>query len=106
MKGKLAEMLQEAWEDGREAAVEKLAGHGRPGNSAAENRLRRSWRLRLPQECPYSLEGAAGYDPYDKKARPRDEVWPAAVARVLNQEQGTDYPVRFDSPERGPGRSR
>ena len=105
MKGKLPELLQEAWGDGREEAVGKMAEYDADG-PAEENRLRRGWDLRVPPECPYSLIDIAGCDPYDKKARPRDDVWPAPVARALNEGLGTDYPVRFLAPDRGGGRSR
>ena len=106
MKGRLEAMLEEAWEDGREAAVGKLAEYGSPGDVAGEDRLRRSWRVQLPKDCPYGLEDIAGYDPYDKKAVPQDDVWPASVARKLNEVLGVDYPVRNLPPERGSGRSR
>ena len=106
MKAKLEELFQDAWEDGREAAVGKLAEYGSPDDGAGEDRLRRSWRLQLPQECPYGLEGIAGYDPFDKKAMPQDDVWPAPVALKLNEVLGTDYPVRYRGAERGSGRTR
>ena len=106
LKGKLDELLQDAWQDGRADAVEKLAEHGRPARGAAEDRLRRNWRLQLPRECPYALEDIAGYDPYDKKAAPQDDVWPAGAAGVLNKELGTNYPVRFRGAERESGRAR
>ena len=102
MKGKLSELLQVAWKDGRKDGVEKLAEHGAPDDAAAEKRLRDSWRRQLPVDCPYHLEDIAGYDPHDKNAEPRDEVWPAPVARRLNEDLGTDYPVRFRGAERSP----
>lgn len=106
MKGKLEALLAKAWRRGRRDAVKELVRHGDPGNWAAEKALRRSWRVRLPADCPYALEDIAGYDPRDKDAEPRGDVWPAAVARRLNEELGTDYPVRFRGAERESGRSR
>lgn len=93
MKGKLSELLDGAWRRGREIAVRKLAEHGSPENPAHERRLRRAWGSRLPAECPYALEDITGYDPFDKDAAPDPDVWPAPVARVLNDALGTDYPV-------------
>lgn len=106
MKGKLSEMLAEAWEDGRKEAVEKLAEHGSSDNAAAEDRLYRSWQQRLPVKCPYALEDIVGYNPFVKEAAPLRDVWPAPVARVLNEELGLDYPVRRRARERESARSR
>ena len=113
MKGKLDVMLDEAWEDGRGDAVDRLVDHAHPPNRAAEKALRRSWEERLPEECPYALEDIAGYDPEagrysrrDKEAQPDGDVWPASVARRMNEELGEDYPVRHRAPSRGAGRSR
>ncbi len=105
MTGKLAELLQEAWEDGRADAVTALPRRGGE-DYAAESRLRRSWEMRLPPDCPYALVDIAGYDPRDKDAEPSRDVWPAQVARVLNEGLGTDYPARIRVPERGGGRTR
>lgn len=62
--------------------------------------------LRLPLEHPYSLVEITGYDPHDKRAAPDPDVWPAAVARKLNENLGTDYSARFGSPEPEHGRTR
>ncbi len=86
LKGKLDEMLQDAWEDGREDAVEMLTEHDAPGGGADERRLRKAWRLRLPEECPYELEDIAGCDPHDRGAAPKDDVWPPTVARRLDRD--------------------
>lgn len=113
LKGKLKEMLADAWEDGREEGIEKLVEHANPPSWAAEKALRRSWEERLPEECPYALEDIAGYDPEarrysrrDRKAQPDGGVWPAPVALRMNEELGEDYPVRYRAPSRGAGRSR
>lgn len=106
MKGKLGEMLAEAWEGGRKDGVKKLTEQARPESWAAEKRLLRRWQQGLPQECPYSLAEIAGYDPAVKDAEPDPDVWPPAVARVLNEALGADYPVRHRVPERGAGFSR
>ena len=106
MKDKLPALLAKAWRRGRTHAVTALVDHGNPGDWAAEKRTRRHWRRRLPEERPYVLEDIAGYNPHDKDAEPRDDVWPAAVAQRLNEELGTDYPVRWRAAERGGGRSR
>ena len=108
MKGKLDEMLDDAWEEGRADAVDKLVDHARPPSWAARKALRRSWEARLPEERPYALEDIAGYDARgrDRKARPSDGVWPAAVARRMNEELGEDYPVHYRAPSRAGGRYR
>ena len=90
MKGKLSEMLAKAWRDGRKDAVAALVGHGDPDNWTAEGALLRSWRARLPADCPYILEDIAGCDPHDRDAEPRDDVWPTPVARRLNAELAAD----------------
>ena len=106
MKHRIPDLLAKAWMLGRKDAVRELTRHDAPRDAAAEKSLRRNWRLRLPVECPYALEAIAGYDPYDKDAEPRDDVWPAPVARTLNEELGTDYHVRFREVEREPGQLR
>ena len=106
LKGELAEMLDVAWGRGRRGAVRKLAERAKPAGWAAGKRILRDLQRRLPQDCPYALEDIAGYDPFDKDAEPDAGVWPAAVARRLNEELGFDYPVRFRGPEHGVGRSR
>ena len=95
MKGELAEMLDGAWRRGREIAVRKLAEHRSPENAAHERQLRRGYGSQLPAECPYALEDIAGYDPFDKDAKPGPDAWPAPVAQILNDALGTDYPVRY-----------
>ena len=106
MKGKLSEMLAKAWRDGRKDAVGELVKHGDPVDWASEKAPRRSWRVRLPVDCPYVVEEIAGDDPHERDAEPRDDVWPAPVARRLNEGLGADYLVRFRAPERQSGRSR
>ena len=106
LKGELSEMLDVAWRRGRAVAVRKLGEHADPANWAAHKRVVHDLRRRLPQDCPYALEDIAGYDPFDKDAEPDAGVWPAAVARRLNEELGFDYPVRLRGSEREGGRSR
>ena len=106
LAGELAEMLDVAWGRGRRVAGRKLAEHAKPADWAAEKRILRDLQRRLPQDCPYALVDIAGYDPFDKAAEPDEGVWPAAVARRLNEALGADYPVRFRGPEREGGRSR
>ena len=94
MKHELSGLLAKAWKRGRRDAVRELVKHGGAVEAAVEKRLRRSWELQLPQECPYALVEIAGYEPRDKQAVPQLDVWPVAVARVLNERLGTNYPVR------------
>ncbi len=108
LRGKLDEMLDDAWEDGRADAIDKLVDHAHPTSWAAEKALRRSWEQELPEERPYALEDIAGYNPRDrdKKAQPDNGVWPAAVAHRMNEELGWDYPVRYRARSPGAGRWR
>ncbi len=106
LKGELGELLGKAWRYGRAEGVEKLAEHARPASWAAEKRILRDLQRGLPQDCPYALVDIAGYDPSDMDAEPDADVWPATVARRLNEALGADYPVRFRGPEREGGRSR
>lgn len=106
MKGSLSELLDRAWRLGREDALQALAEQASPEDWVAEKRILRSWRRRLPQECPYSLQDIAGYDPFDKRAVPEPDVWPTPVARRLNEKLGRGYPVPHREPEREGGRSR
>ena len=102
MKARLSELLGQAWMGARVRAVQDLAEHASPKDWTAEKALRRTWRRRLPEECPYILLDVSGYDPFDKNDEPQPEVWPPSVARALNEALGTDYPVRYR--ERGGGR--
>ena len=106
MNGSLSELLDRAWRLGRGDAVQALAEQAGPEDWMAEKRGLRSWQRRLPLECPYSLEEIVGYDPVDKRAEPEPDVWPASVARRLNEELGRGYPVPHGAAEREGGRSR
>ena len=105
MKGDLYELLDRAWRRGREVAVQKLAEQA-SGDGAPTRSELRGWQLRLPAECPYCLEDIAGYDPFDKKAKPEGDVWPAPAAHALNEELGADYPVQHRAPGHSGGHSR
>ena len=83
-----------------------MAVYDAPDDAAAQGQRGRAWGQSLPQECPYALEDIAGYDPFDKNAEPRGDVWPAPVALVLNEVLGTSYPVLSPASERGQGLSR
>ena len=103
MKHELSGLLAKAWKRGRRKAVRELVKHGGAVEAAVEKRLRRDWELRLPQECPYTIVEIAGYESREEQAVPEPDVWPAAVALVLNEQLGTNYPVRPRSPERRSG---
>ena len=106
IKHELSGLLVKAWKRGRRNAVRELVKHGGAVEVAVEKRLRRSWELVLPQECPYTLAEIAGYEPRERKAVPQPGVWPAPVARVLDERMGTNYPARSRPPERSGGRGR
>ena len=94
MKPELSGLLAKAWKRGRRDAVRELVKHGGAVEASVEKRLRRSWNLQLPQECPYTLAEIAGYEPREKHSVPLPDVWPAPVARVLNDWLNTSYTVR------------
>ena len=101
-------MFAAAWRTGRREAARKLASYEERGGAKgrlSQARVRR-WLRMLPTESPYSLEDVAGCDPLDKEAEPGHDIWPAPVARKLNEGLGTDYPVRFRAADGESGRSR
>ena len=103
MKHELSGLLAKAWKRGRRNAVRELVKYGGAVEAAVEKRLRRNWELRLPQECPYTIVEIAGYESREEQAVPEPDVWPAAVALVLNEQLGTNHPVRLRSAERRSG---
>ena len=106
MKHELPGLLAKAWMRGRRNAVRELVKHGRAVEVAAEKRLRRSWESLLPRECTYALVEIAGYEPRERQAVPQPNVWPAPVARVLDERMGTNYSVRPRPTERWGRRGR
>lgn len=101
LQGEYAEMLSEAWADGRARAVERLAEYEADEAGAEDERTyERAADARLPDECPYLAEHVAAYDPKRDK-QPRSDVWPSGAAVVFNSALRTDYEIL-----RGPQRSR
>ena len=94
LRWKYDEMLENAWRDGRRDAIRDLVeyGVGEDPLPQQEKECRREWRSRLPERCPYQLEHVTANDPI-KNTEPDEDVWPPAVARRLNEELGTDYPI-------------
>ena len=88
-----AEMLVDAWADGRAYAVDRLAEYSTEAAGADDDwRFRRVIREKLPADCPYLVEHVAAYDPKRDKD-PKDEVLPPGVAIVLNRALGRDYAI-------------
>ncbi len=101
LQGEYAEMLSEAWADGRAHAVERLAEYAAVEAGAVNDHpYERAADAQLPEDCPYSAEHVAAYDPKRDK-QPRSDVWPPGVAVVFNGVLRTDYEIL-----RGPQRSR
>ena len=101
LQGEYAEMLALAWRAGRANAVERLAEYSAAEAGALDDRPHlRAADARLPDDCPYSAEHVAAYDPKRDK-QPRSDVWPPGVAVAFNSVLRTDYEIR-----RGPQRSR
>lgn len=104
LQGQRLEMFATAWEDGRSDAVSRLTDYEDP-SLKQRKAIERKWdRLRLPKECPYPVEHVAAYDPKRDRA-PDSEIWPAAVAVVLNQRLGANYPI-LSEPGSDPGAGR
>ncbi len=93
LQGEYDEILAMAWKIGRREAVERLAGYAA---QAAEGRspkpFLRAADAQLPEECPYLVEHVCPYDPKRDKA-PRNDIWPAGVAAVLNAVLDRDYEI-------------
>ena len=83
LKGKLARLLAEAWEDGRSDAVRRLARYDADAGRGRMKDLYRKWRGLLPGENPWSLREAVGYDPRTERA-PDPDAWPPGVAARLD----------------------
>ena len=113
LKGVYDEMFAEAWEDGRDEAVKKLAANDsqrlrRRTQTASDDteqaaqpqdrsrylqkEMRRKWERALPRNCPYSFEQVTAFDA-QSDSRPSEDIWPPAVARILNARLGTNYPL-------------
>ena len=102
LKGQYAEMFAEAWKYGREDAVDRLVEYDEDmKRSISEKQAGRKWDGVLPRECPYRFEHVTAYDPEADRA-PRKDIWPPAVAGILNDRLGRDYPILSDyAPPRG-----
>ena len=99
LQGEYAEMLADAWADGRAYAVDRLAEYSTEAAGVEDDwPFRRVIREKLPADCPYLVEHVAAYDPKRDK-EPQDEVLPPGVAIVLNRALGRDYAIH-----RGPSR--
>lgn len=94
LQGEYAEMLADAWTDGRAYAVDRLAEYSAEAAEAEDDwPFRRVIREKLPADCPYLVEHVAAYDPKRDK-EPQDEVLPPGVAIMLNRVLGRDYAIR------------
>ena len=95
LQGYYAEMFEDAWEQGRQYAVNRLARYTEPreGSGLARKALRGDWDATIPDECPYRLEDVTAFDLRADK-RPARGVWPPGVARVLNERLGESCPAR------------
>ena len=102
LKGQYAEMFANAWRYGREDAVDRLVEYDEDRKrGVAEKQAVRKWDGDLPRECPYRFEHVTAYDPASDRA-PRKDIWPPAVAVILNTRLGREYPLLADyAPLRG-----
>ena len=120
LKSVCDEMFAEAWEDGRDEAVKRLAASElqrlrRRTRTASDDteqaaqpkdrrrylqkEMRRKWERALPRKCPYSFEHVTAFDAQSDR-KPSEDIWPPAVARILNARLGTNYPI-LPEPARG-----
>ena len=99
LQGKYGEMLEEAWDDGRALARRRLTEYTGANIEAgieepiSGKKLHHLWDRRLPHENPYSLQDVTAFDRRTDK-RPREDLWPPAVAIRLNTVLGTEYEFR------------
>ena len=116
LKGVYEEMFADAWGNGRRLAVDSLAdsevyplreklkaakpnsGEARELAKAvwtAEKNVKHKWKRILPRKCPYGIEYVTAFDA-ESDREPREDVWPSAVARILNVRLTRDYPILPD----------
>lgn len=96
LKGRYDQMLADAWDTGRGYAEDRLTEYteGDVEKGLISAKVHHAlWDRKLPPENPYALEEITGFDP-KRDRRPRRDVWPAAVARLLNAQLQTECQVR------------
>ncbi len=91
LKGQYAEMFAGAWKRGRRFVVHRLAEYEADRGGSQKDAVHK-WKHVLPRECPYRFEHVTAYDPKSDQ-EPREDVWPPAVARILNVRFKQDYPI-------------
>ena len=95
LTGRYREIFDFAWENGRRDAAKSIsdwAGH--PVGTKAHREGWRSTYAMLPAACPYRLLEVTAYDTEARKPEVRLDIMPPAVARILNERAGAEYPVR------------
>lgn len=93
MRGKYEQMLEKAYRDGRKEAVESLAlFYFQQTESSSISALARRWLAALPVDCPYDVLHVAGLD-CRRANEAQDDIWPANVARTLNERLDTNYDI-------------
>lgn len=112
LKGHYRTLFPEAWSRGRNIAVIRLAEYDRDNAEQdgkpipKRSKTERDRDRMLPVECPYRLEDVIAFDSR-RDYKPRSDIWPPSVARVLNTRLDEDFPVRRDrSLSLGGGRQR
>lgn len=93
IRGLYEQMLQQAYADGRRRAIRGLPEFECEQSDASSiDRLERPWSAKLPSKCPYEAPHVAGLA--NRAAdRAQNDIWPAAVARVLNERLDTKYEI-------------
>ncbi len=104
LKGHYAEMFAAAWKRGRYLAVKRFQKYDLEHRPGGGEQTFRNWGRLRPKECLYRLEHVTAFDAKTDQ-EPREDVWPPAVARILNTNLKQNYPILPDyKPERGPSR--
>ena len=94
-------MLAEAYDRERRIAVRRLAQYERErSGEASYTAPLRPWEGRLPENCPYRIDHVTAYVRRRDNA-PRHDIWPPAVALVLNTRLEENYEIRR-GPRYGP----
>ncbi len=95
LTGSYREIFARAWDRGRSHAVQGIAGWAghTPLSKALRDEVRRVGSM-LPQTCPYRLLEVTAYDTEERQPEVRLDIMPPAVASILNDRGGAEYPVR------------
>ena len=97
LKGQYDEMFADAWKLGRSMAVKSFQKYDVEHRGGASEQTYRNWDRLLPEECPYRLDQVVAFDA-ESGRQPRKDIWPPAVATILNARLERNYPILAVTP--------